>query len=82
MRFSLNLSTLSGVRSGRPVGELLRFATAAGSDGEPHHFDFPLHAHRLSGGEQCGRDDRHAILSTIRMGARVDDDEVDDVVGQ
>jgi hypothetical protein len=34
------------------------------------------------GGEQRERDDRHTILSTIRVGARVDDDEIDDLVGE
>lgn len=36
----------------------------------------------FSGGEQRERDNRHAILSTIGVGARVDDDEVDDLVGE
>ena len=35
-----------------------------------------------SGGEQGEWDDRYSILSTIRVGARVDHDEINDVVGE
>lgn len=44
------------------------------------HLSVPACCH--SGGEQRERDDRHAILSAIGVGAGVDDDEVDDLVGE